>query len=61
VRNEWDKTLLLLEDENLVWSDDFELIRKNLAKLIKAYALADKRAVWLEMRELVERLSNGIA
>ena len=31
---EFPKALQLLEDENLVWSSDFELIRKNLASLM---------------------------
>jgi hypothetical protein len=31
---EFPKALELLEDENLVWSSDFELIRKNLASLM---------------------------
>jgi hypothetical protein len=31
---EFSKALELLNDENLVWSDDFELIRKNLASLM---------------------------
>jgi hypothetical protein len=28
------KAIELLEDENLVWSSDFETIRKNLARLM---------------------------
>lgn len=37
---EFAKALELLNDDNLVWSDDFELIRKNLALLMaKAWEL----------------------
>lgn len=35
------KAITLLEDENLVWSSDFEVIRKNLARLL-AKALEDE-------------------
>jgi hypothetical protein len=31
---EFSKALDLLNDDNLVWSNDFELIRKNLARLM---------------------------
>lgn len=31
---EFAKAIELLEDDNLVWSSDFELIRKNLARLM---------------------------
>lgn len=31
---EFSKALELLSDDNLVWSDDFESIRKNLASLL---------------------------
>jgi hypothetical protein len=31
---EFNKALELLNDEHLVWSDDFETIRKNLALLM---------------------------
>ena len=31
---EFSKAIALLQDENLVWSDDFESIRKNLARLM---------------------------
>jgi hypothetical protein len=31
---EFSKALELLNDDNLVWSDDFETIRKNLASLM---------------------------
>ena len=31
---EFSEALELLNDENLVWSEDFELIRKNLARLM---------------------------
>ena len=31
---EFSKALELLNDDNLVWSHDFELIRKNLALLL---------------------------
>ena len=31
---EFSKALELLKDENLVWSSDFEAIRKNLASLM---------------------------
>lgn len=58
---DWEKAVELLKDENLVWSDDFELVRDDLAALIQAYGMGDKRQVWFEMRELVERLSRGIA
>lgn len=37
---EFAKALELLKDDNLVWSEDFELIRKNLARLMeKAWEL----------------------
>ena len=37
---EFSKALNLLKDDNLVWSSDFELIRKNLARLMeKAWEL----------------------
>ena len=37
---EFSKALDLLKDDNLVWSSDFELIRKNLARLMeKAWEL----------------------
>lgn len=37
---EFAKALELLNDDNLVWSEDFELIRKNLALLMaKAWEL----------------------
>jgi hypothetical protein len=37
---EFSRALELLNDENLVWSDDFESIRKNLALLMaKAWEL----------------------
>lgn len=35
------KAITLLEDDNLVWSSDFEVIRKNLARLL-AKALEDE-------------------
>ena len=35
------KAITLLEDKNLVWSSDFEVIRKNLARLL-AKALEDE-------------------
>lgn len=37
---EFSKALALLKDDNLVWSSDFEAIRKNLALLMeKAWEL----------------------
>lgn len=37
---EFAKALELLKDDNLVWSSDFEAIRKNLARLMeKAWEL----------------------
>lgn len=32
---EFAKAIELLKDDNLVWSSDFELIRKNLARLME--------------------------
>ena len=32
---EFAKAVELLKDDNLVWSSDFELIRKNLARLME--------------------------
>jgi len=52
--------LNLLKDNNLVWSDDFESIRPDLVAVLEAYLVGDKRQVFFELRELVERLSDGV-
>ncbi len=53
--------LNLLKDDSLVWSDDFETIRPDLVAVLEAYLRGDKRQVFFELRELVERLTNGVA
>lgn len=57
--NEAEQALQLLEDENLVWSSDFELIRADLVAIIAAFNVGDKRQVWLELRELCNRLTDA--
>lgn len=48
----------LLSDPNLVWSDDFEVVRQDLLAVLEAYLRGDKRQVFMELRELVEGLTD---
>lgn len=52
------EALTLLKDKNLVWSDDFECIRPDLVAVLEAYLRGDKRQVFFELRELVDRLTD---
>lgn len=54
-----DTAIKLLEDNNLVWSSDFESIRLDLLALLQSYRAGDKRQVWLELRELAESLAHA--
>jgi hypothetical protein len=54
------QAIKLLSDNNLVWSSDFETIRPDLVAVLEAYLRGDKRQVFFELRELTERLTDGV-
>jgi hypothetical protein len=49
----------LLEDENLVWSSDFESIRKNLAGLLAKAQLIEYSLLEPEIGDLALNLIRG--
>lgn len=56
---EFSKALELLNDENLVWSDDFETIRKNLALLMAKAWEMEYAGLEPELGDLALNLVRG--
>ncbi len=56
---EFNKALELLNDENLVWSDDFETIRKNLALLMAKAWEMEYAGLEPELGDLALNLVRG--
>ena len=54
--NELEKALKLLEDKNLVWSQDFDTIRLELSQLMRKAAEVRYR----ELEAELDRLANSI-
>jgi hypothetical protein len=56
---EFNKALELLNDEHLVWSDDFETIRKNLALLMAKAWEMEYAGLEPELGDLALNLVRG--
>ena len=56
---EFAKALQLLQDDNLVWSDDFESIRKNLALLMAKAWEMEYAGLEPELGDLALNLVRG--
>ena len=56
---EFSKALELLNDDNLVWSDDFESIRKNLALLMAKVWEMEYAGLEPEIGDLALNLVRG--
>jgi hypothetical protein len=56
---EFNNALELLKDENLVWSDDFETIRKNLALLMAKAWEMEYAGLEPELGDLALNLVRG--
>lgn len=56
---EFAKALELLKDDNLVWSSDFELIRKNLARLMEKAWEMEYAVLEPEIGDLALNLVRG--
>jgi hypothetical protein len=56
--NELHKAIKLLEDENLVWSGDFDTIRLELTQLLRKAADVEYHRLEAELDALARQLSN---
>lgn len=56
---DFEKAIKLLTDDNLVWSDDFETIRKNLARLMAKANEMEYAVMEPEIGDLVLNLVRG--
>lgn len=56
---EFSKALALLNDDNLVWSSDFEAIRKNLARLMEKAWEMEYAVMEPELGDLALNLVRG--
>jgi len=56
--NELEKALKLLEDKNLVWSQDFDTIRLELSQLMRKAAEVRYRELEAELDSLANSITN---
>jgi hypothetical protein len=56
--NEIHKAIKLLEDENLVWSGDFDTIRLELTELLRKAADVEYHRLEAELDALAKQVSN---
>ena len=56
---DFSKAVSLLEDKNLVWSDDFESIRENLASLMAKAWEMEYAGLEPELGDLATNLVRG--
>jgi hypothetical protein len=56
---DFSKAVSLLEDKNLVWSDDFESIRENLASLMAKAWEMEYAGLEPELGDLATNLLRG--
>jgi hypothetical protein len=56
--DELEKAIKLLEDENLVWSGDFDTIRLELTQLLRKAADVEYHRLEAELDALARQLSN---
>ena len=56
--DELEKALKLLEDKNLVWSQDFDTIRLELSQLMRKAAEVRYRELEVELDSLAKGLTN---
>jgi len=56
--NELEKALKLLEDKNLVWSEDFDTIRLELSQLMRKAAEVRYRELEAELDSLANSITN---
>ena len=56
--HEWQKAVKLLEDNNLVWSKDFDTIRLELSQLMRKAAEVRYRELEAELDGLSKAITN---
>jgi hypothetical protein len=56
--DELEKAIKLLEDKNLVWSQDFDTIRLELTQLLRKAADVEYHRLEAELDALARQLSN---
>lgn len=56
--DELEKAIKLLEDKNLVWSEDFDTIRLELAELMRKAANEQYHKLEAELDALARQVSN---
>jgi len=56
--NELEKAIKLLEDKNLVWSEDFDTIRLELTQLMRKAADVEYHKLEAELDALARQVSN---
>jgi hypothetical protein len=56
--DELEKALKLLEDKNLVWSQDFDTIRLELSQLMRKAAEVRYREIEAELDSLANSITN---
>jgi hypothetical protein len=56
--DELDKAVKLLEDKNLVWSEDFDTIRLELSQLMRKAAEVRYRELEAELDSLSKAITN---
>ena len=56
---DFNKALALLDDKNLVWSEDFESIRKNLARLMAKAWEMEYHSLEPELGDIALNLVRG--
>jgi hypothetical protein len=56
--DELEKAIKLLEDKNLVWSQDFDTIRLELTQLMRKAADVEYHRLEAELDALARQLSN---
>ena len=56
--DEIEKAVKLLEDNNLVWSQDFDTIRLELTQLMRKAAEVRYRELEVELDSLVKAITN---
>ena len=56
--DELEKALKLLEDKNLVWSQDFDTIRLELSQLMRKAAEVRYRELEVELDSLAKGITN---
>ena len=56
--DELEKAIKLLEDKNLVWSEDFDTIRLELSQLMRKAAKVRYRELEVELESLVKVITN---